>query len=60
MMTAGEPGVPWPCPDGGVCHHECAVAACFRVRYCGPLSGIFPENQWPEETTGQYGGREQD
>lgn len=35
------------CPDGGRCWHECA-AACFRVQHCGPLSGVYLEDQWPE------------
>lgn len=34
------------CPDGGSCHHECQ-AACLRVLLCGPLSGVFPEDEWP-------------
>lgn len=37
------------CPDDGTCHHECpSVAACFRVAFCGPLSGSFPGDRWPE------------
>lgn len=35
------------CPDGGVCHHWCADGPCFRVGSCGPLSGVFPGDQWP-------------
>jgi hypothetical protein len=34
------------CPDGGACHHQC-LARCFRVQYCGPLSGIYPNDLWP-------------
>lgn len=38
------------CPDGGTCHHECPGAAqCFRVLACAPLSGVFPDDRWPEE-----------
>jgi len=39
------------CPDGGTCHHECE-AACWRVSTCGPLSGVFPGDRWPEEVRG--------
>lgn len=36
------------CPDGGTCRHECATAKrCFRVRFCGPLSGVYPGDRWP-------------
>ena len=34
------------CPDGGACHHGCD-AECFRVLYCGPLSDVFPSDEWP-------------
>lgn len=34
------------CPDGGTCHHECP-GSCFRVRFCEPLSGVFPGDRWP-------------
>ena len=37
------------CPDGGVCHHLCQGADCFRVRYAGPLSGVYPDDAWPAE-----------
>jgi Domain of unknown function (DUF5664) len=38
------------CPDDGTCHHECNLGApCFRVLTCGPLSGKFPDDQWPED-----------
>lgn len=37
-----------PCPDGGTCHHSCFEGPCFRVAACGPLSGAFPNNRWPE------------
>lgn len=37
------------CPDGGKCHHRCAVG-CWRVENCGPLSAAqFPDDAWPEE-----------
>ena len=35
------------CPDGGKCHHAC-TDGCFRVECCEPLSGVFPDNQWPK------------
>lgn len=34
------------CPDGGTCHHKC-LAACFRVLNAGPLSGVYPNDEWP-------------
>lgn len=37
------------CPDGGRCHHQCATSSsCFRVRECAPLSGVYPNDEWPE------------
>ena len=37
-----------PCPDGGTCHHECATRElCYRVGACGPLSGVYDDDQWP-------------
>ncbi len=35
------------CPDDGACHHGC-VWRCWRVDYCGPLSGVYPGDVWPE------------
>lgn len=35
------------CPDGGTCHHSC-VTFCFRVDHAGPLSGVFPNDEWPD------------
>jgi hypothetical protein len=43
------------CPDGGACHHECSYLECFRVRSCGPLSGVFPQDQWPLEVSLEHG-----
>ena len=40
---------PVRCPDNGTCHHGCESGNCFRVGFCGPLSGVFPHNQWPED-----------
>lgn len=42
-MAAGR------CPDGGTCHHGCYASdvSCYRVAYCGPLSGVFPNDRWP-------------
>jgi hypothetical protein len=39
---------PAQCPDGGTCHHRCADGGCFRVETCGPLSGVYPGDRWPE------------
>lgn len=37
------------CPDGGYCHHLCETAdACWRVQHCGPLSGAFLGDRWPQ------------
>ena len=39
------------CPDAGRCTHEpyCDRAgACYRTSCCGPLSGVFPNNEWPD------------
>lgn len=45
------------CPDGGMCHHDCEPGACFRVRGCGPLSGVYPNDEWPEEVRREHGGK---
>lgn len=34
------------CPDAGHCHHDCVVG-CWRVENAGPLSGVYPNNEWP-------------
>lgn len=34
------------CPDDGVCHHDCCQS-CFRVLHCGPLSGVYVDDDWP-------------
>lgn len=36
------------CPDEGFCHHGCTVG-CWRVANAGPLSGVYPDNEWPDE-----------
>lgn len=49
-MTADPPkAIPGRCPDDGTCHHDCDDNACFRVRSCGPLSGVFVNDEWPAE-----------
>ena len=58
----GDFDVPWLCPDGGICQHECDMAACFRVHNSAPLTGVFPgepAGRWPVEITENYrpGGR---
>lgn len=35
------------CPDMEVCRHGCRWS-CFRVRWCSPLSGMFPNDEWPK------------
>jgi len=39
------------CPDGGKCHHDCLVG-CWRVGNAGPLSDVYPNDEWPESVTG--------
>lgn len=39
------------CPDGGTCRHDCISSPdplCVRVLTCGPLSGVFPGDRWPD------------
>jgi hypothetical protein len=36
------------CPDDGACHHACEET-CWRVSACGPLSGVYPGDDWPAE-----------
>lgn len=42
------------CPDGGKCHHKCAPAECFRVQCCGPLSGVYPNDEWPDDVRARF------
>lgn len=37
------------CPDDGYCHHaeSCSPRRCWRVEACGPLSNVFPNDDWP-------------
>lgn len=39
------------CPDGGYCHHLCQQRGegCFRVAFCAPFTGTYPDEQWPDE-----------
>ena len=41
------------CPDGGTCHHHC-WRMCFRVLTCEPLSGVYPDDQWPAEVAAEH------
>lgn len=53
------------CPDGGACHHSCALSrevtipqqssACWRVRNAGPLSGMFEGDRWPRAVKAKHG-----
>jgi hypothetical protein len=46
------------CPDGGACHHFCGhgmPVPCFRVRFCEPLSGAYPDGRWPENVLSAAG-----
>jgi hypothetical protein len=53
--------IPERCPDTGACHHECAENACFRVRYCGPLSiAGYPNHRWPDDIVAAHTGNTPD
>jgi len=41
------------CPDCGACHHQCGPA-CFRVLNCGPLSGVYENDEWPPELAARH------
>lgn len=41
------------CPDDAVCHHGCS-RGCFRVACCGPLSGVYANDDWPHRIWKQY------
>lgn len=43
------------CPDDGTCHHHCPGQKCFRVVCCGPLSGVYPNDEWPQEVVKAHG-----
>ena len=46
-VDAARDAVALRCPDDGACHHECpSLAQCFRVLCCGPLSGVYPNDEW--------------
>ena len=42
------------CPDGGACHHGCGATGCRRVRTCGPLSGVYDGDDWPDEVLAKH------
>lgn len=47
------------CPDDGTCHHNCEVypgRSCWRVHNAGPLSGVFPDDEWPRPLPERVGG----
>jgi len=49
------------CPDGGACHHYCRTdEMCFRVETCGPLSGVYAGNRWPDQVVDAELEREAD
>lgn len=41
------------CPDGGTCHHNCQDK-CFRVQCCGPLSGVYADDEWPADVVAEH------
>lgn len=41
------------CPDKGFCHHTCE-AACFRVQYCAPISGVYLHDKWPQTVENRH------
>ena len=43
------------CPDGGRCHGHsaagrdlCKAGTCYRVHHCGPMSGVYQGDMWPD------------
>lgn len=44
------------CPDEGHCHHGCSPDACWRVQTCSPLTGAYPDGEWPDRIVAAYGG----
>ncbi len=36
------------CPDGATCHLDCGDE-CWRVEHTAPLSGVFPDDRWPDD-----------
>lgn len=51
------------CPDGGRCWHTCPLveggpegkgAPCWRVTHSGPLSGVFPDDRWPDDVKAEH------
>jgi hypothetical protein len=49
-LAAAEPR---SCPDEGVCHHGCS-RGCFRVAAAGPLTGVYPGDDWPHAVWKQH------
>lgn len=43
------------CPDDGTCHHLCVGFYCFRVEACGPMTGMYNNNLWPDEIVKTWG-----
>lgn len=43
------------CPDGGSCHHGCGARECYRVQACGPLSDVYPGDDWPDAVKRAFG-----
>lgn len=54
-MSATEGVLGEHCPDGGTCHHQCGTR-CFRVTACGPMSGVYPGDRWPQEVRKAHQG----
>lgn len=42
------------CPDDGTCHHGCDASSCYRVRSCGPLSGVYERDEWPLDVRARF------
>lgn len=57
VLTVRDDTPPRECPDNGWCHHSCEPWFCFRVNCCGPLSDVYPNDEWPEITQAVYGIR---
>lgn len=43
------------CPDAAGCNNECGQSSCWRVKHGGPLSGLFPHDEWPEKIRRENG-----
>lgn len=52
-----QPPIVRVCPDEAGCNHECGQSSCWRVKHGGPLSGLFPNDEWPAQIQREHGVR---